>query len=143
MNGLPSWVPDFSTDCRPMPFRVPAPLPFCADRGLRPMFAEFPEPGVLEVRGHMLNRISAAARASDLEKGGIKAIADFLSHLPTIMMIKKPNTAFRPGTAAVEISDYVRQSRLDIYWRTLITDRFRNEHPAPETCGQAMRISFR
>ena len=143
MDDLPSWVPDFSTDCRPLPFRMPAPLPFCADRGLGPMFANFPEPGVLEVRGYMLNKISAVARADDLENGGIKAIADFLSPLPAMMGIKNPNTAFHPGTTEVEITDYVPQSRLDMYWRTLITDRFRDEHPAPETCGQAMRISFR
>ncbi|KUJ23875.1 HET-domain-containing protein [Mollisia scopiformis] len=144
MDGIPSWVPDFSTECRPVPFRRQSPLPFCADRGLGPMLAAFSEPGVLEVRGYKLNRITATAKSSDLEQGGIKAIAEFLSALPQGMMIKQPNTPLQQGSTTVDVDTYMPQSRLDFYWRTLITDRFTKEqHPAPQSCGQAMRISFR
>ncbi len=80
------------------------------------------------------------ARTSDLEKGGIKAIANFVSALPSAMRFKKPNVAVQPNSSTFDYTSYVLQSRLDLYWRTLMTDRFRDEYP---TCSQAMKISFR
>jgi hypothetical protein len=145
IKSLPSWVPDFSTDCRPIPFRVPSPLPFSASRGLGAMDISFPELGVLEVLGFRLNEVAALARNSDLEKGGLTAIAKFLSALPRVMMIKKPIDVDDPQlpSATIDLTKYIPQSRLEVYWRTLITDRLRGEHPAPEACGQAMKINYR
>ncbi|CZR56091.1 uncharacterized protein PAC_05979 [Phialocephala subalpina] len=120
VERLPSWVPDFSTDCRPIPFQMPAPLPFRAGRRLGPMYAKFPEPGVLEVQGYMLNKISAVVKVSHLEKAGIKAIADFLAPLPRVMMIKKPNTEFRPDTTEIALSDYQNIHEENAAWESLL-----------------------
>jgi hypothetical protein len=53
------------------------------------------------------------------------------------------NVPIGEKVAEFDISNYAPQSRLEILWRTLIVDRFRDQHPAPESCGQAYKISCR
>jgi hypothetical protein len=71
-------------------------------------------------------------------------MANFLLAIPTSILFKKPmNVAIGEQVGGYEISLYAPQSRLEILWRTLISDRFRGQHPAPDSCGQAYKISCR
>ena len=147
MEDLPSWVPDFSIGCRPSPFCRHGHVPFWASRGLGRMHASFPEPGALQLLGYRLNKVSATAICSELEEGGIRAMAKFLSAMPRIMMVKKPIDIHRPPVRQpplpIDLTLYTPQSRLEMLWRTQITDTIGDEHPAPEACGIAYKISCR
>ncbi|KAF2114104.1 heterokaryon incompatibility protein-domain-containing protein [Lophiotrema nucula] len=144
MKDLPSWVPDYSTDCKPIPFRIPAHVGFCADRGLGRKHAAFPAPDILEVKAYRVNRIVALAYNSDLENAGISAIASFLSPLPRVMGIARPFPIKDPSSHdPSNLDNYDMQSRLDMLWRTTIIDSLEIQHPAPERLGTSMRISYR
>jgi hypothetical protein len=108
------------------------------------MQVDFSEPGALKVVGYRLNKVSTTAKAKPLEEGGLRTMAKFLSNLPSGMMFKKPmNPAAAQHTAGFDATLYAPQSRLEVFWRTLVTDQFRGEHPAPDACGQAYKISCR
>jgi hypothetical protein len=143
-KDLPSWVPDFSTSNYPAPFSRHSTLPFWADRGLGARYAEFPEPGVLEVKGYRLNEVSATAVAKNVEEGGLRPLAEFLANIPNGVMVKKPmNLSAEEQARGLDTTLYAPQSRLEIFWRTLITDEFRGEHLPPHACGLAYKISYR
>jgi hypothetical protein len=163
-QDLPSWVPDFSADGYPTPIENAFPLPWNASHGFGSMHVLFHSDDSLEVRGLCLGKVRTATRIDPKSKNMFKDIFMWLLLLPTVSEIPSPPTTQRlkhfietahdkyvsdrqprlqrvaalpPEGSRVKI---LRQSRMEVFWRTLLMDSFRAQHPAPAICGKTVNF---
>lgn len=126
--NLPSWVPDYTVSIQPYPleFRGNCDWSSCGDvRWTPPSNDEVEQTGLLPVQGFHIDTVSETAcmpqEAEDASQPWA-SIVDMTSHLPEQYYIPT-----RKDGAPI--------SRFEVLWRTLITNTYSRQHPAPSHCG--------
>jgi hypothetical protein len=130
---LPSWVPDFSTESIPTLLVDRGPIPWMASDGLGSAYIQYNASNELEVRGIKAGEVTGVLAFS---WENFAQFPEFLTAIPTMSKIPVPQTN---GLNILQVNSDVRlQSRLEVLWRTLLTDRFNRIHPATAECGLAV-----
>lgn len=128
ISGLPSWVPDYSVSQRPYSLIFRGSPPWRASRGT---FWEWDkdmeslEKGLLHVKGHRVDLIEDIAKLSS-ESDDPASTWSSLIHV----------TAGLDDRYPIAYSNGYQPSRMEVFWRTLITNTYNRRHPAPERCGE-------
>ncbi len=126
-KGLPSWVPDYSVPISPYPLEFRGDCNWSACGNIRwtpPRDETMLERGLLPVQGFHIDTIAETAiMPHEAANAGEPwaSIVDMVSHLPNPYPI--------PSLKGAPIS------RLDVLWRTLTTNTYSRQHPAPAECG--------
>ncbi|KIW84644.1 hypothetical protein Z517_00032 [Fonsecaea pedrosoi CBS 271.37] len=127
IKGLPTWVPDYSVPLTPYPleFRGKCNWSACGDVKWTPPDDETTlRRGFLPVQGFHIDTIAEKAimphEATDAGQPWA-SIVDLVFHLPNPYRV--------PSVRGAPIS------RLDVLWRTLTTNTYSRQHPAPSACG--------
>ncbi|KIX92053.1 uncharacterized protein Z520_12207 [Fonsecaea multimorphosa CBS 102226] len=127
VKGLPSWVPDYSVPLSPYPleFRGKCNWSACGNLKWRPPSDQTTLlRGLLPVQGFHIDTIAEKAimphEATDAGEPWA-SIVDLVFHLPNPYSV--------PSIRGAPIS------RLDVLWRTLTTNTYSRQHPAPSECG--------
>jgi hypothetical protein len=163
IDELPSWVPDFSIEGLPGPLDYGRPIPWTASKDLDAFHLRF-SLDVLQVSGVKIDTVveTAAFKCYSVNGTPIEELLKFVLKLPDMSNIRDPemNEGLQEYLltedvapwedvrseipSALELSGAMRlQPRLEILWRTLLTDRFQGQHPAPADCGTAFKCSIR
>jgi hypothetical protein len=167
-RALPSWVPDFSAEGYPNPIDDNSPLPWNASEGLGPTLLPSSADGILDIRGIHVGDAEELADFDANSSTMIGDLSDFLNKLPEVSEISRPNITQKlkdyillaevyedtdmeerqARAAALQHQDVAesttfRQSRLEVFWRTLLTDRFKGHYPAPAACGRTLNFMRR
>ncbi|KAJ9605671.1 hypothetical protein H2200_009520 [Cladophialophora chaetospira] len=126
-RGLPSWVPDYSVPISPYPldFRGNCSWSACGKiRWTPPKDETMLDRGLLPVQGFHVDTIAETAvmphEAADAGEPWA-SIVNMVSRLPN----PYPIPSFKGASI----------SRLDVLWRTLTTNTYSRQHPAPAECG--------
>ncbi|KAK3358843.1 heterokaryon incompatibility protein-domain-containing protein [Lasiosphaeria hispida] len=170
LAGLPSWVPDLLVEPFPVLQTHLAISPWFASDPLGSRHLAILPEDVLELKGVSLGRISASckftwyARAGNNHERDKHYLLRVLQELPAYSQIRIPtitpplrdyleefnlgpeqktlNTPFVRNEGAV-----VRQSRLEVLWRTLVSDCFGDEYPSASSNTAVFRrfwhVAFR
>ncbi|KIW69825.1 hypothetical protein, variant [Phialophora macrospora] len=127
IKGLPSWVPDYSVPLLPYPLDIRGNCNWsaCGDmKWMPPKDVMMLDRGLLPVQGFRIDTIAETAimphEATDAGEPWA-SIVNMVSRLPS------PYTF--PTLKGVPIS------RVDVLWRTLTTNTYARQHPAPPECG--------
>ncbi|OQU99212.1 hypothetical protein CLAIMM_04878 isoform 1 [Cladophialophora immunda] len=127
IKGLPSWVPDYSVPLSPYPleFRGKCNWSACGHLKWKPPRDETVlRRGLLPVQGFHIDTIAGKAimphEATDAGEPWA-SIVDLVFQLPNPYPV--------PSIRGAPIS------RLDVLWRTLTTNTYSRQHPAPSECG--------
>lgn len=135
LEGLPSWVPDFSVLLAPYPlrFRGAASWSACGDgRWQPPTSDEDLKRGILHVQGSKIGVVEETALLQD----EAECSAEYWSSIVDLALSLDEKYPQLPDwTTDWTKARSVTQSRLEALWRTLITDIYSRQHPAPEICG--------
>ncbi|KAL5325749.1 hypothetical protein ACEPPN_006880 [Leptodophora sp. 'Broadleaf-Isolate-01'] len=156
LADLPSWVPDFSAHGWPNPFDTGGPTPWTTSSGLA-SHIDFSQKGVLQVRGFKIGEVTRCA-SPGFHCGFFSEYASLLTCIPDISQIRDPvmnehlRKYLQEGDAGVweKAFDHLgqpdnthaqgeirTQSKVEVLWRTALTDRFAGLHPAPAEYGVA------
>ncbi|ETI27095.1 hypothetical protein G647_09777 [Cladophialophora carrionii CBS 160.54] len=126
-KGLPSWVPDYSVPLSPYPldFRGRCNWSACGNmKWMPPKDVTTLDRGLLPVQGFHIDTISETAimpyEATDAGEPWA-SIVNMVSNLPSPYPL--------PSLKGAPIS------RIDVLWRTLTTNTYARQHPAPLECG--------
>jgi hypothetical protein len=152
IGDLPSWVPDFSAEDVPL-LNDGRPMPWTASDGLF-LHARHLPGDALEVRATKVGEVGALygfgwSRIAQLPK--------FLRVIPEVSEVRDPkmNEKVRKYLLEGDVPPWLfwregfpkdleadgaikHQSRIEVLWRTLLTDCFVGRHPAPTDCGAAV-----
>ena len=127
VKGLPSWVPDYSVSISPYPLEFRGNCHWSACGSVKwtpPADEKILDSGLLPVQGFHIDTIAETAvmpqEASDAGQPW-GSIVKMVSQLPNPYPI--------PSLKGAPIS------RLDLLWRTLTTNTYARQHPAPADCG--------
>jgi Heterokaryon incompatibility protein (HET) len=125
LANLPSWVPDFSTPIQPYPLTFRGSCHWSASGDLiwQPAIEAMRE-GLLHVQGARMGAIEETAVMPDQAPDPAASWASIVK-LATHLDDQYP---FRSPSATP-------QTRFEVLWRTLITNTYAREYPAPPTCG--------
>ncbi|OCL01994.1 hypothetical protein AOQ84DRAFT_305531 [Glonium stellatum] len=124
--NLPSWVPDYSVGLQPYPLRFRGACNWSASgdlywkRNLRSM-----ERGYLHVQGYQIDTIDEISTLRDESKDAADSWAS------CVRLALGLDDYYRTTS-----SDMRQLSRVEVLWRTLITDSFARQYPAPAHCGE-------
>ena len=128
IKDLPSWVPDYSVPLSPYPldFRGKCNWSACGSLKWNPPEDEtMLDGGLLPVQGFHIDTVAETAtmphEAADAGEPWA-SIVNIVSHLPNPYPV--------PSLKGAPIS------RLDVLWRTLTTNTYSRQHPAPPDCGK-------
>lgn len=131
LEGLPSWVPDFSVQLVPYPlrFRGAAAWSACGNaRWLPPSSDEDLKRGVLRVQGSKIGVVEETA----LMQNEAECSAEYWASIVNLALGLSEQYPQLPSWTAAAVKP---QPRLEALWRTLITDMYSRQHPAPDICG--------
>ncbi|KAF2471045.1 uncharacterized protein BDR25DRAFT_29912 [Lindgomyces ingoldianus] len=122
---LPSWVPDYSVDLDPYPLRYRGPGFWKASGGLKWDINVFTMAnGFLDVQGYQLSFID---QASVLTTETDDASASWASIVKLALSLEQPYPSLR--------EDNKSPSRVEVLWRTLTTNTYNKQCPAPSSTG--------
>ncbi|RWA07059.1 hypothetical protein EKO27_g8045 [Xylaria grammica] len=169
VQGLPSWVPDFTAGGPYLPLEFGIPSPYTAADGLGPVYRAFPSPEILEVQGIYVGTLVCANKFDLLHTEDLLSkLADVISQVPPMSAIARPRlterlqefilhrqiegddcTALLQAVASDCTIEY--QSPFDVLWRAMLADKSHGDqfqssqgsHPLPVDFGVAMRVLFR
>ncbi|KAG6354806.1 hypothetical protein INS49_003887 [Diaporthe citri] len=131
LEGLPSWVPDFSVQLVPYPlrFRGTASWSACGNtRWQPPSSDEDLKQGILRVQGSRIGVVEETA----LLQNEAECSAEYWATIVNLALGLEEKYPQLPNWTIVRTKP---QSRLEALWRTLITDLYSRQHPAPDHCG--------
>lgn len=131
LEGLPSWVPDFSVQLAPYPlrFRGAAAWSACGNARWRPPSSdEDMTRGILRVQGSKIGVVEETA----LLQNEAECSAEYWASIVNLALGLAEKYPQLPNWTTVQAKP---QSRLEALWRTLITDLYSRHHPAPDHCG--------
>lgn len=131
LEGLPSWVPDFSVQLAPYPlgFRGAVSWLACGDSmWMPPASDEDMKRGILRVQGYKIGNVQEIA----LLQHEAECSAEFWASIVDLALGLDEIYPQLPYWTAVGAEP---QSRLEALWRTMMTDVYSRQHPAPEICG--------
>ncbi|OAP64059.1 hypothetical protein AYL99_00031 [Fonsecaea erecta] len=127
IKGLPSWVPDYSVPLSPYPLEFRGKCNWSACGNLKwkaPRDETMLLRGLLPIQGFHIDTVAEKAvmphEATDAGEPWA-SIVNLVFHLP--------NPYSMPPIRSAPIS------RLDVLWRTLTTNTYSRQHPAPSECG--------
>jgi hypothetical protein len=123
VEGLPSWVPDFSSRSKPSTWNDGRGLPWKASGNL-PMYAEFLPDNQLEVRGFRIGSIRNSTKFPQLSPlTDTTDLPSFLWDLPEFSKIVLPHgSEMNRLHAADDVLKSTQQTRLEVFWRTMVLD---------------------
>lgn len=135
LEGLPSWVPDHSVQLTPYPLRFRGAVTWsaCGDAPWQPPSSdEDMKRGILDVQGSKIGIVEDTALLQNETEHSAEywaSIVDLALTLdeqyPQIPNWTKPRT----------VAPTKPQARLEALWRTLMTDVYSRQCPAPDYCG--------
>lgn len=131
LEGLPSWVPDFSVQLAPYPLRFRGAVSWSACGNARwqpPSSDEDMKRGILRVQGSRIGVVEKAA----LLQNEAECSAEYWATIVNLALGLAEKYPQLPNWTTVQAKP---QSRLEALWRTLITDLYSRKHPAPDHCG--------
>lgn len=131
LEGLPSWVPDFSVRLAPYPlrFRGAAAWSACGNaRWQPPSSDEDMKRGILRVQGSRIGVVEETA----LLQNEAECSAEYWASIVNLALSLAEKYPQLPNWT---VAHEKPQSRLEALWRTLITDLYSRQHPAPDDCG--------
>lgn len=131
LEGLPSWVPDFSVQLAPYPlrFRGAAAWSACGHaRWQPPSSDEDMTRGILRVQGSRIGVVEETA----LLQNEAECSAEYWASIVNLALGLEEKYPQLPHWTMAQAKP---QSRLEALWRTLITDLYSRQHPAPDHCG--------
>lgn len=125
LQGLPSWVPDYSVQLVPYPlaFRGGTEWTACGDMGWVPDKNALVK-GLLKAEGYLIGRVHEAAIMP-------YEAADNATCWSSIVNLAMGIDDHYP----IQLPEYPPQTRVEVLWRTLMTDIYSRKHPAPPSCG--------
>lgn len=132
LEGLPSWVSDFSVELVPYSLRFRGALSWSACGNARwkpPSTDEDMRRGILRVQG---SRIGVIEETALLQNEAERSAEYWASIVSLVLGLSEQYPQLPSWTAAAAKP----QSRLEALWRTLITDTYSRQHPAPDLCGK-------
>ncbi|KAI7774757.1 hypothetical protein LA080_007922 [Diaporthe eres] len=132
LEGLPSWVPDFSVQLAPYPLRFRGAVSWSACGNARwqpPSSDEDMKRGILRVQGSRIGVVEETA----LLQNEAECSAEYWASIVNLALGLEQKYPQLPNWTAVQAKP---QSRLEVLWRTLITDLYSRRHPAPDHCGK-------
>ncbi|EXJ66508.1 uncharacterized protein A1O5_10177 [Cladophialophora psammophila CBS 110553] len=127
VKGLPSWVPDYSVALSPYPleFRGKCNWSACGNLKWTPPGDEtMLRRGLLPVQGFHVDTIAERATMPHETTDAGEPWATIVD-----LVFQLPNPYRTPSLGGAPIS------RLDVLWRTLTTNTYSRQHPAPSECG--------
>jgi hypothetical protein len=132
IKGLPSWVPDYSVPLSPYPLKFRGNCNWSACGNLKwvpPQDDSVLDRGQLPVQGFHIDTIAETAIMPDEASDAGEPWASIVN-----MVSRLPNPyRFLQGRPATRYDRPV--SRFDVLWRTLTTNTYSRQHPAPAECG--------
>ena len=135
LEGLPSWVPDFSVLLAPYPLRFRGAVSWsaCGDARWQPPTSDDDmKRGILHVQGTKIGVVEETA----LLQNEAECSAEYWSRIVNLALSLDEKYPQLPNwTADWTKARAAPQSRLEALWRTLMTDVYSRQHPAPEICG--------
>lgn len=135
LEGLPSWVPDFSVLLAPYPLRFRGAVSWsaCGDaRWQPPASDEDMKRGILHVRGSKIGFVEEIAPLQN----EAECSAEYWSSIVSLALSLDERYPQLPGwTTDWREARPAPHSRLEALWRTLMTDVYSRQHPAPAYCG--------
>ncbi|KAK7701641.1 hypothetical protein SLS64_010089 [Diaporthe eres] len=132
LEGLPSWVPDFSVQLAPYPLRFRGAVSWSACGNARwqpPSSDEDMKRGILRVQGSRIGVVEKTA----LLQNEAECSAEYWATIVNLALGLAEKYPQLPNWTTVQAKP---QSRLEALWRTLITDLYSRQHPAPDYCGK-------
>lgn len=132
LEGLPSWVSDFSVELVPYPLRFRGGLSWTACGNARwkpPSSDEDMRRGILRVQGSRIGVVEETA----LLQNEAECSAEYWASIVSLALGLSEQYPQLPSWTAAAAKP---QSRLEALWRTLITDTYSRQHPAPDICGK-------
>lgn len=135
LEGLPSWVPDFSVMLAPYPLRFRGAVSWSACGNARwrlPNTEDDMKRGILHVQGSKIGVVEETA----LLQNEADCSAEYWSSIVNLALSLDERYPQLPNwTTDWREARTAPQSRLEALWRTLMTDVYSRQHPAPEYCG--------
>lgn len=132
LEGLPSWVPDFSVKLVPYPLRFRGAVSWsaCGNAPWQPPSSdEDMKRGILRVQGSKIGVVEETA----LLQNEADCSAEYWASIVSLALGLSEQYPQLPSWTAPAAKP---QSRLEALWRTLITDTYSRQHPAPDVCGK-------
>ena len=125
LQGLPSWVPDYSVQLVPYPlaFRGATAWSACGKLGWIPDKDAMLE-GLLKVEGYMIGRVEETSIMP-------YEASDNATCWSSIVNLAMGMSDYYP----VQARQHFPQTRIEALWRTMMTDTYSRKHPAPSSCG--------
>jgi hypothetical protein len=127
IKGLPSWVPDYSVPIAPYPLEFRGNCRWSACGKLKwtpPADEDILDHGQLPVQGFHVDTIAETATMPHEASDAGQPWASIVN-----MVARLPNPYAMPSPTGAPVS------RIDVLWRTLTTNTYSRQHPAPATCA--------
>lgn len=132
LEGLPSWVPDFSVQLSPYPLRFRGAVSWSACGNSRwepPVSDEGMRRGILRVQGSKIGVVEDTA----LLQHEAECSTEYWASIVNLALGLDEKYPQLPDWT---MAGAMPQSRLEVLWRTLITDVYSRQHPAPRHCAK-------